>query len=135
MNSPALYIFARLLVASVFIGLGAERLLIAAGVFGQVVAPISAGAVAFSIFELAAGLAIAVGWKVRWVALVMALFLLVDAFAAHPFWVVAADERHDQLLHFLKNLASIGGLLLLVWIGNPAERAVSRTEDGSTIHS
>ncbi len=103
-------------MALVFVGLGAERLLMATGVLSG--GPVSAGAIAFSTFELLAGLAIMFGWQVRWVAVVMALFLLVDAFLAHSFWSVESAERHGQYLHFLKNMAAIGGLLLLAWIGN-----------------
>lgn len=120
MSSPALYLVARFLIASVFIGLGAERLLMAAGVLSG--GPVSAGAIAFSAFELVAGLAIVFGWQVRWIAIVMAIFLVVDAFASHPFWAVEAAERHGQYLHFLKNLAAIGGLLLLAWVGNATDR-------------
>jgi len=120
MSSPLLYLAARFLIASVFIGLGAERLLMAAGVISG--GPVSAGTIAFSVFELVAGLAIVFGWQVTWVSLVMAAFLVVDAFASHPFWAVEAAERHGQVLHFLKNLAAIGGLLLLAWVGNVSER-------------
>jgi uncharacterized membrane protein YphA (DoxX/SURF4 family) len=35
-----------------------------------------------------------VGWKVRWVACLLALFILVDAFLAHAFWAYPAIERH-----------------------------------------
>ena len=115
-SSDVVYVVARVLVASVFIGLGAERLLMAVGVISG--GPVSAGTVAFSAFELAAGLAIAFGWQVTWLSLLMAAFLVVDAVASHPFWAVEASERHGQVLHFLKNLAAIGGLLLLAWIGD-----------------
>ncbi|HSD41557.1 MAG TPA: hypothetical protein VLD36_06790 [Burkholderiales bacterium] len=57
-----------------------------------------------------------IGWKLRWVASLLAVFILVDAFTAHPFWTHPAAERHGQLLHFLKNLSTLGGLLLLVWM-------------------
>ncbi|MGB3542550.1 DoxX family protein [Rubrivirga sp.] len=120
MTSPLLYVVARVLIASVFIGLGAERLLMAAGVISG--GPVSAGTVVFSAFELVAGLAIAFGWQVTWVSLIMAAFLVVDAFASHPFWAVEAAERHGQVLHFLKNLAAIGGLLLLAWVGDVTDR-------------
>jgi hypothetical protein len=41
--------------------------------------------------------------------------LFVAAFLAHPFWAHAADERHGQLLHFLKHFATLGGRLALNW--------------------
>jgi putative oxidoreductase len=90
MDSVALYLVARALVASVFIILGLERVLVA-------------------------GLLIAFGWQARWVALLMAAFLVVDAVLSHPFWRFSGAEQHGQLLHFAKNLAAIGGLLLVAW--------------------
>ena len=36
-----------------------------------------------------------------------------DAVLAHPFWQHGGVVFHAQLLHFLKNVAAIGGLLLL----------------------
>jgi putative oxidoreductase len=114
MNSQGLFIAARILIPIVFVGLGLERLLIAGGVLAG--PPVSAGAAVFSAFELIAGVLVMVGWKVRWVAGLLAVFMLVDAFLAHPFWAYAAEERHGQLLHFLKNFSTLGGLLLLVWL-------------------
>lgn len=120
MNHRALFIAGRFLVPIVFVGLGLERLLVAAGVAEG--APVSAGAVAFSVFELLAGLAIVIGWRVRWVTLVLAAFIVVDAFLAHPFWSFPPVERHGQLLHFLKNFSTLGGLLLLIWASGAGAR-------------
>lgn len=108
-----LFVLARILIPIVFVGLGIERLLIAAGVLEG--PPVSTGAAALSALELLAGVLIIVGWKVRWIAGLLAVFIVVDAFLAHAFWTHAAAERHGQLLHFLKNFATLGGLLLLIW--------------------
>jgi len=113
MNHRGLFVAARILIPIVFVGLGLERLLIAGGLVAG--PPVSAGAAVFSAFELAAGLAVMAGWKIRWIAGGLAVFIVVDAFLAHPFWAYAADERHGQLLHFLKNFATLGGLLALIW--------------------
>jgi putative oxidoreductase len=114
MKPPIPYVLARMLVASVFVGLGAERLLVKAGVLNGRVPPGAAG-VAFAIFELLAGIAIMAGWQAGRLSLLLGVFLVVDAFIAHPFWAHGGVEQHAQLLHFLKNLAIIGGLLLLSW--------------------
>jgi putative oxidoreductase len=105
----ALFVMARVLIASVFVGLGFERIAVMLG--GGV--PFSPGAFGFSAFEAAAGIAIMIGWRVAIVAPLMAAFLLVDAVLSHPFWAVQATEFHGQWLHFLKNMSAIGGLLLL----------------------
>jgi putative oxidoreductase len=126
MNHPGFFITTRILIPSVFVGLGLERLLVGAGVLAG--APISVGAAVFSTFELTAGLLVMLGWKVRWVASLLALFILVDAFLAHAFWTYPAAEQHGQLLHFLKSLSTLGGLLLLAWLdGAPALRASAKS--------
>lgn len=112
MKRPPIYLVARALIAVVFIGLGAERLLTKAGLLTGREVPGAAG-VGFSLFELLVGCAIAAGWQAGRLALLMAAFLVVDAFAAHPFWKFEGAAQHDQLLHFLKNLSVIGGLLLI----------------------
>jgi len=117
MNNRGLFIVARVLIPSIFVGLGLERLLVGAGVLAG--APISAGAIVFSAFELIAGLLVMLGWKVRWVASLLALFILVDAFLAHAFWTYPPAEQHGQWLHFLKNLSTLGGLVLLAWLDGP----------------
>ncbi|MEK7953189.1 DoxX family protein [Luteolibacter soli] len=114
MKQPIPYVVARMLIASVFVGLGAERLLVKAGVLNGRTPPAVAGTL-LSIFELLAGIAIMVGWQAGRLSLLLMVFLTVDAFMAHPFWTYGGVEQHDQLLHFLKNLATIGGLLLLSW--------------------
>jgi putative oxidoreductase len=49
-------------------------------------------AAAVGAAEVAAGLALAFGWQVRWLALAAAAFLLVDAFLAHNFWAATPQE-------------------------------------------
>lgn len=57
--------------------------------------------------ELGGGLAILIGFQARLAALGLAVFSLVAAFIFH-----AADDMNQQI-HFMKNLAIAGGLLLI----------------------
>lgn len=114
MKQPLPYLAARILLASVFVGLGAERLLVKAGVLTGRNPPGVAG-VTFSVFEILAGVAIMIGWQVGRLSLLLAVLLAVDAFLAHPFWIHHGKEQHDELMHFLKNISIMGGLLLLSW--------------------
>lgn len=101
-------LLARLLLASVFIVMGAWRLWGAAqGV------PTSGATLTFSGFELVLGLLVAAGWQLRWTALLSALLMLADALLSHPFWSFSGDARSAQLLHFMKNINIIGGFVLL----------------------
>jgi len=59
--------------------------------------------------EIGGGLAIALGWKTRVVAFLMAGFTLISALIFHTHF---ADP--NQMINFWKNVAIAGGFLLLV---------------------
>lgn len=61
------------------------------------------------LIELGGGLALLLGFKVRWVAAILALFSIASAFVAHTNF---ADP--GQMNNFMKNLAMAGGFLLFV---------------------
>ena len=63
--------------------------------------------------ELLGGLAILGGVKVRIVGWVLFLYLIPTTFIFHNFWVAQGMEQQNLMIHFLKNLAIMGGLLLL----------------------
>jgi putative oxidoreductase len=63
--------------------------------------------------ELGAGLAIVFGWKTRWAALAMVVFLVVITPIFHAFWNVPADQALMQQINFMKNLSILGGMLVL----------------------
>lgn len=110
------FVVARLLLASVFIVMGAWRLWAAYNG-----ATASGATLSFSAAELVLGVLVAAGWKLRWTALLSAALLVADAVLSHPFWTLAEPARSAQLLHFMKNAAIVGGFLLLS-LAAPARR-------------
>jgi len=74
-------------------------------------------AIAAIVIELGAGLLLVIGWKTRWAALLIAFFLLVITPIFHGFWAVPADQMMMQQQQFMKNLAILGGLLMLYVAG------------------
>ena len=66
-----------------------------------------------ALLELIGGAMLALGWKARWAAVALALFTLVSMFIFHAYWSVPADQVQNQQIHFMKNLAIIGGLLVV----------------------
>ena len=66
------------------------------------------------IVELAGGLALAVGFRARQAALLVALFTAAVTPIFHAFWAVPADQAVPQMIEFMKNLAIFGGLLHVV---------------------
>lgn len=114
MKQNMLLIIARVLIPSVFIALGVERIAVHLGIIAG--PEFTTGAIIFSVLELVLGLMIALGWKLRYAAGSLAVFIIIDAVASHPFWVAPPNEFHEQYLHFAKNLSSLGGLILLIWL-------------------
>jgi len=70
------------------------------------------------LVELAAGAMLLVGWKARWAAIALVLFTLPATFIFHAYWSVPADQAFNAQIHFMKNLAIIGGLLGIVAHGS-----------------
>ena len=69
------------------------------------------------VVELGVGLALLVGFKTRWAAIVLALFTLAASFGFHNFWTMPADKASVNQLMFFKNMAITGGLLAFAAFG------------------
>lgn len=63
--------------------------------------------------EVVGGLLLVIGWQSRIAALVLAAFLVPVTIVFHGFWNADAAHFNDQLTAFLKNLAILGGMLLV----------------------
>lgn len=63
--------------------------------------------------ELAGGIALVTGLLARPAALLLFLYLIPTTLLFHNFWAVSGPEQPGQMINFLKNLAIMGGLLLL----------------------
>lgn len=72
---------------------------------------------------LAAGTSLALGIRPRLSAAVLALALTSNTYVGHAFWKAENEEaRRPQLIHFLKNVGLLGGLLVVA-----GERRKDRT--------
>jgi putative oxidoreductase len=60
------------------------------------------------------GLMQATGFRARTAAIVLALFLISVTAVFHGFWRADTAHIQDQLTQFLKNLAILGGMLLVI---------------------
>ena len=63
--------------------------------------------------ELAGGLAILVGFKTRFAAWLLFLYLIPVTYVFHNFWAVQGQEQQMQMVNFLKNVAIMGAMLVL----------------------
>ena len=69
------------------------------------------------VCELGGGIAIALGWKTRWVAAVLILFLIVITPIFHGFWGIPPEQVMSQQTNFMKNVSILGGFLILFAFG------------------
>lgn len=77
------------------------------------------------LVELGGGIALIIGWKARWIALALALFTLLASFLFHNFWTMPPEAVMANTLLFYKNVAIMGGLLMVFAFG-PGRFSVDR---------
>ena len=116
MQTP-LTLVGRILLAALFLPAGLSKIGGFAGTtgyIGSVGLPFPEFAAVLAIVvELGGGLALLLGWGTRWAALALAGFTLVASLFFHNFWAMPADQAMLQQLMFFKNIAVVGGLLVL----------------------
>jgi len=66
-----------------------------------------------AVLELAGGLAILVGFQTKIAAWLLFLYLIPVTFFFHNFWALQGMEQQDNMVHLLKNVAIMGGLVIL----------------------
>ena len=107
----------RLLLALLFVPAGIGKIGGFAGTAGYIAAkglPLpELGAAIAIVVEVVGGLALLAGFGTRLAALLLALFTLVATFIFHAYWGLPADQSFVQQLMFNKNIAVVGGLLVL----------------------
>jgi putative oxidoreductase len=116
-----LALIGRVVMAYLFVPAGWSKLIGFAGVTGYIASkgvplPEVAAAIAVAV-ELGLGVLLLVGWKARWAALGLAVFVAVITPVFHAFWAVPEAQQMMQKQAFDKNLAIAGGLLLLTAFG------------------
>ncbi|CAH2788824.1 MAG: putative membrane protein [uncultured Paraburkholderia sp.] len=115
-------LIARIALAVLFLWGGVMKLLGYAGFVGylhskgvpfvQIAAPIA------TAVEALGGLLLIVGFKVRPLALIMAVYAVATAVLGHDFWnVTDAALQRDMVIHFWKDIGIAGGFLLLFVTG------------------
>ena len=70
-----------------------------------------------AIVEFGGGLLIIFGFKIRYAAILMVLFVIVATMISHRYWEYPATEIVAQRTNFWKNVAIIGGLLFMFLAG------------------
>jgi putative oxidoreductase len=116
-----LFLLGRICMSAIFILAGVSKFL----EYDQTVAfmaskglpMIPALLIGAAIVEILGGLSILLGYRARWGALLLILFLIPTTLIFHNFWTYTDQEQKLQMIHFFSNLAIIGGLLFVVGAG------------------
>jgi putative oxidoreductase len=116
-----LNLLGRLLIVALFLPAGLSKITGFEGTFGYftslgMIAPTLAVVIAI-IAEVLGGIALLVGFKTRLVAVLLAVFTLAASIFGHAFWAAPAEAAFVAQLLFFKNIAVIGGLLILASSG------------------
>lgn len=117
----ALNLMGRFLLAALFLPAGLSKLSGfegTVGYIGSVGLPFASVAAAAAVaVEILGSVALILGLQTRIAAAALAVFTLVASVFFHAFWAAAPEQAFVQQLMFFKNIAVIGGLLVLVSSG------------------
>lgn len=118
---PTAALIGRILLAAIFVISGAGKIFAFAGTAGYMASKglpmpevLLVGTI---VIELLGGLMLAAGLNARWVALVIFLWLIPVTFIFHAFWGIDPKEAQTQQIQFLKNVAIMGGMLMVFAFG------------------
>jgi putative oxidoreductase len=118
---PTTALVGRILLGAIFMMSGLAKLADSGGTIGHMSAAgiphpeILVWVAAFA--EVFGGLSIISGFLTRLGALGLIVYLIITTFIFHAFWTVTGPEQLQQMVNFMKNLAIVGGLGLLVAFG------------------
>lgn len=122
---------ARILISAIFLASGFHKIMqfdATAHMIADKGIPLATVATAIAILiELAGGIMIVIGWQTKLAAALQFAYLIPVTVLFHNFWS-APPETHDmQAINFLKNVAIMGGLLILATRGAGASSVDART--------
>jgi putative oxidoreductase len=111
----------RVLLSAIFLVSGFAKITDPAGSIGfmQSQGIPAAGILVYvaGLAELLGGLALASGFLTRVGAIGLILFMVPTTLIFHDFWTLTGEEQRHQMVQFMKNLAIIGGLLMVIAYG------------------
>jgi putative oxidoreductase len=73
--------------------------------------------VASIVVELGASVMLILGWKARWGALALVVFMIPITAVFHNPWAGDPSQAQMQMIHLMKNLSITGGLLMVAAFG------------------
>lgn len=129
-GNPLFPLLGRILIGLLFVVAGLRKAMAiaaTAGYFAKLGFPApEAMAYVAVLIEIGGGLLLILGFKTRIIAWLLVAFIVIATGMAHRFWEFAdAGAYTAQLNNFMKNVAIIGGLLMLIAFG-PGSASVDK---------
>ena len=116
-SNSAVPLVGRILLAAIFLISGCFKIMGYSQIVGYAAAkglPLASVAIVCAIVvEFLGGIGVLLGFKTRIAAWLLFLYLIPATLVFHNFWKLQGMEQQDSMIHFLKNLAIMGGLLIL----------------------
>ena len=117
-SMPTAALIGRFLIAAIFLVSGIAKLTDTAGTASHMAAagipyPDTLALVAGTA-EILGAIAIAAGFLTRFAAGGLILYLIPTTLIFHAFWNATGEQHMQQMVNFMKNLAIIGGLAVLM---------------------
>ncbi len=113
------FLIGRILLCLIFLGSGFNKIMNFEATMGkmeQVGMPLVGVGIAVAIVvELVAAVCVMIGFKMRWAALALVLYVLTATYFFHN--PLVAENPQAQTIQLMKNLSIIGGLLLIAALG------------------
>jgi putative oxidoreductase len=117
MGQKWILLLGRLLLSAIFILSGLNKLMhfsATAEGMSEMKIPLATVALVISLLiEIGGGLMVLTGIGARYAALIMFLWLIPVTLVYHHFWGIPEAVKEMQMVNFLKNVAIMGGLLIL----------------------
>jgi putative oxidoreductase len=66
------------------------------------------------IIMLVGGILLILGYYARFGATLLLIFLILAAYFFHDFWTLEGQAAQEQQIHFMKNVAMMGGMLIVI---------------------
>jgi len=121
LDHPVIPLIGRLLICDIYLTSGYGKIVDWSGNLAYMgrhhlpMAPILLALAAF--IEIAGSICVVTGYQARWAAFVMFSYTAIMTVLLHNYWAFTGDLAGVQETHFRKNLAIMGGLLVLTFSG------------------
>jgi len=112
-SNDVVLVACRILMSAIFIFAGINKISAFSGTVGY--------AASMHVPAPWAGLRFSVGFQTRIAAWIVFLYMIPISYFFHTFWALEGAARTNNQIHFMKNVAIMGGLLILA--ANGAGRA------------